>query len=97
LDNAEKEYLTEHNTFYIADTSGIPRLVAKFIVFPALRKKPYAIMLDDEPSVTKSFPFEKDCVTLLHVNAFVIQAVEFMNDPESILKAIDNNKRAASK
>jgi len=97
LDKTKEGYLTEYNTVYIADTSGMPRLVAKFIAFPTLRKKPYAVLLDDKPSVTKSFPFEKDSVTLLHVNAFVIQAIEFVNNPESILKAIDNTKHEVIK
>ena len=97
LDKTKEGYLTEHNTVYIADTSGMPRLVAKFIAFPALRKKPYTILLDDEPSVTKFFPSKKNSVTLLYVNALIIQAMEFVNDPESILKAIDNTKHEAMK
>ena len=97
LDKKRADYLTEQNTVYIADTSGIPRLVAKFIAFPTLRKKPYTVLLDNEPSLTKVFPTKKDCVTLLHMNAFVIQSIEFVDDPELILKAIDSTKQQAVK
>lgn len=88
LDQTKEGYLTEHNTVYIADTSGIPRLVAKFIAFPALRKKPYTILLDKDSSVTKFFPSEKDRVTLLYANDYIIHAIAFADDPESILKSI---------
>lgn len=88
LDQTNENYLTEHNTVYIADTSGIPRLVAKFIVFPALRKKPYTILLDKDSSFTKYVPSQKDSVTLLFLKDYIIQAIAFADDPESISQSI---------
>jgi hypothetical protein len=82
-------YLLKHQTFFVADTSKMPRLIAKFVAMPALRKRPYLTLLDPEPSVTKDFPSEKDKVTLLYLKNLTIEAIEFLGDPVEVRKAIE--------
>jgi hypothetical protein len=82
-------YLFQHQTVFVADTSGMPRLIAKFVALPALRKKPYWVLLDPGSSVTRDFPSEKDKVTLLFLNNLTIEAIEFVDNPGDITKAIE--------
>jgi len=93
LENTGEGYLAKHNTIYVIDTSGIPRLVNKLFARPKLRKRPYKILLDPEPSVTKDFPSEKDKVTLLYINNRTIEAIEFLGTPEDVKKAIEKMKQ----
>lgn len=90
-------YLSRHQTFFVADTSGMPRLIAKFVALPALRKRPYLILLDPGPSVTKNFPSEKEKVTLLYLNNLTIEAIEFVDDPAEVTKAIEQKSRSESR
>ena len=82
-------YLFRHQTFFVADTSGMPRLIARFVALPALRKRPYLVLLDSKPSVTKDFPSQKDKVTLFYLDNLTIFAIEFVDNPEAIRKAIE--------
>ena len=82
-------YLSQHQTFFVADTSGMPRLIAKFIAMPALRKRSYQVLLDPKPSVTKDCPSEKDKVTLLFLKNLIIEEIEFVDDPGDVRKAIE--------
>lgn len=92
LDKTNKGYLTNHHTIYIVDNSGMPRLIGKFIALPKLRKRPYLILLDSGPSVTKDFPSKKDKVTLLYMSNYIIKAIEFVDTPEDVKKAIEKMK-----
>ena len=92
LENTGEGYLERYNTIYIIDTSGIPHLVNKLFVQPKLRKRPYKILLDTGPSVTKDFPLEKDKVTLLYINNHTIEAIEFLGTPEDVKKAIEKKQ-----
>ena len=89
LQETSSRYLFQHQTVFVADTSGMPRLIAKFVALPALRKKPYRILLDPEPSVTKDFPSAKDKVTLLFLENLTIKAIEFVDNPADVRKAIE--------
>lgn len=89
LENTGEGYLAKYSTIYIIDTSGIPRLVNKLFARPKLRKRPYKILVDPGPSVTKDFPSEKEKVTLLHINNRTIEAIEFLGTPEDVKKAIE--------
>lgn len=82
-------YLSQHQTFFVADTSRMPRLIAKFVALPALRERPYRVLLDPVPSVTKGFPSEKDKVTLLFLKNLTIKAIKFVDNPGDITKAIE--------
>lgn len=93
LEKTREGYLNNYNTLYVADSSGMPRLIAKFIALPKLRKQPYKVLLDPEPSVTKDFPSEKDKVTLLYMNNRTIEAIEFFDTPEEVKKAIEKMKQ----
>ncbi len=93
LENASKGYLAKYNTIYIVDTSGMPRMVSKLFALPKLRKRPYKILLDPSPSVTKDFPSEKEKVTLLYMNNYVVEAIEFLDTPEDVKKAVEKMKQ----
>ena len=85
-------YLSQHQTLFVADTSGMPRLIAKFVALPALRKKPYRALLDPGPSVTQEFPSEKNKVTLLFLENLTIKAIEFVDNPGDITKAMEQKE-----
>lgn len=93
IDEMGKVYLKDHNTVYIADISGMPRLIAKLIALPKMRKLPYPIMLDRDQSVTKGFPSEPDKITLIYVNKYNIQEIEIVDTPDSVKKAIETFKQ----
>ena len=89
LKKVSEDYLSKHSTFFVADTSGMPRLVARFVALPALRKRPYVVLLDPGPSVTRDFPSEKDKVTLLHLQNLKVKVIEFADNPKEVTKAIE--------
>jgi hypothetical protein len=89
LKESSADYLSQHQTVFVADTSAMPRLIAKFAALPALRKKPYRVLLDPEPSVTKDFPSAKDKVTLLFLENLTIKAIEFVDNPADVRKVIE--------
>ena len=93
LQGTSASYLSQHQAVFVADTSGMPRLIAKFAALPALRKKPFRVFLDPGPSVTKNFPSAKDEVTLLFLKNLTIYAVKFVDNPVDVRKAIEEKGR----
>ncbi|WP_076415627.1 hypothetical protein [Shewanella sp. UCD-KL12] len=73
---------------YVADVSGMPSLIAKFVAIPQMKGLPFPIGLDREGEATKMLPGEKDKATLIQLENFKIVGVEIFDSSESLLKAL---------
>jgi hypothetical protein len=89
LKETYRNYLSNHNTVFIADISGMPRLIRKFIALPKMRKYPYSILLDMVPSVTKDLPSQPDKATLIYVRNLRIIDIQYIENPDLIRPAIE--------
>jgi hypothetical protein len=80
--------LAAANAVYIADISGMPGLIAKVFALPAMRKRPYRMLLDRDGKATADFPSEKGKVTALHLDAFEIGRVDYIDSSEGVLTVL---------
>ncbi len=44
----EGDILSKNNAIYVADISGMPSLISKFIALPKMKKYPFSVMLLDD-------------------------------------------------
>jgi hypothetical protein len=89
LKETYRNYLSNHNAVYVADISGMPGLIRKFVALPKMRKYPYSILLDMVASVTKDFPSQPDKATLIYVRNLRITDIQYIENPDLIRPAID--------
>mgnify|MGYP006351434237 CR=1 FL=1 len=69
----EGDILTKNNALYVADISGMPSLISKFIALPKMKKYPFSVMLLDDTN--KDFFGKEAYLTVtgqLHVEAFAL-------------------------
>ncbi len=76
------------NLVYVADISGMPSLIAKFVAIPQMRDLPFRIALDREGKPTEALQGDKESVTVIHLQQLTITKVEQVADAEAVLKAI---------
>ncbi len=89
LKKTYRNYLKNHNTVYIANISGMPGLIRKFVALPKMREYPYSILLDLRSSVTMDFPSQQDKATLIYVRNLRITDIQYIENPDLIKPAID--------
>lgn len=73
---------------YVADISRMPSLVAKLFALPAMRQRPYRLLLDREGKVTADWPAREGAVTVLRLDGGTITAVEYVTTPEAVRAAL---------
>ena len=73
---------------YVADISGMPSLIAKFVAIPQMKDLPFSMGLDREGDVTKVLPGEKDKATLIRLDKLKIVDVIIFDSSEALLKAL---------
>ena len=65
LEGTTAEMLSERKAVYVADISGMPRLVARLFALPSMRKRPYPMLLDRDGSRTRHLPSVEARATLI--------------------------------
>ncbi|WP_110457035.1 hypothetical protein [Shewanella algidipiscicola] len=73
---------------YVADISGMPSLIAKFVAIPQMQDLPFQIALDREGQVTQQWLGNKDSATVMHLQQLKIVAMTQVDTPEALVAAI---------
>ena len=78
----------QDNLVYVADISGMPSLIARFVAIPQMKDLPFSMGLDREGDVTKMLPGEEDKATLIRLDKLKIIDVVIIESSEALLKEL---------
>jgi hypothetical protein len=90
-----KEALAEHATLldgaqavYVSDISGMPSLIARLFAVPAMRKRPYRMLLDRDGTATAEIPSAKGKVTVLRLADLRVESIEYLDSAAAVRAAL---------
>lgn len=69
---------------FVADISGMPGLISKFVAMPRLRKLDYSIGLAKEQALLLSIPRTDDMATVMELNEGEIESITTVDNSETI-------------
>lgn len=73
------------NVVYIADISGMPSLIAKFIAVPKMQDYSFILGLDREGEITAMLPSEKEYATIIKLSELKVISIEYVQDAQSLI------------
>jgi hypothetical protein len=76
-------FLEANKAHYIADISGMPSLISKFIALPKMKKYPFPILLVDEEQA-KSFSTKDDKITVYTITDGKVSGVKYIETEEEL-------------
>jgi len=76
------------NLVYVADISGMPSLIAKFVAIPQMKDLPFSMALDREGETTRLLPSEKDQATLIKLDGLKVMSVSTFDSSAELIKAL---------
>lgn len=94
LEEKPADYLDTHDALFVADVSGMPRIIARMFAYPSMRKLPYRMLLDEVGNRTADWERRDSAVTLYRVDNFRVTGFEFI-DSVAALEAAINTPPAA--
>ncbi|MDO6619417.1 hypothetical protein BCU94_19090 [Shewanella sp. 10N.286.52.C2] len=80
------------NLVYIADISGMPSLIARFVAIPQMKDLPFAMGLDREGDATANWPTEEDMATMVTLDKLTVVSIENFDSNETLIKALSAAK-----
>jgi len=88
LAETQPDLLDRQHAVYVADISGMPRLIAKMFALPKMRKRPYPMLLDRDGVVTARLPDVDERATLLFCKDLRIIRVLHLADLVEVQKQL---------
>ena len=79
----DKDYLTTNNTVYVADITGMPSLITKFIAMPKMKDYPFSVLLIDEANKTL-FPVKEDMISLISLENGKVTDIRYVKTAEEL-------------
>lgn len=73
---------------YIADISGMPSLIAKFVAIPQMKDLPFPMGLDKEGEMTKLLPSKEDMASLILLDNLKVIEVHNFDSSAELIKAL---------
>jgi hypothetical protein len=89
LKDAPPEALSNVHAVYVADISGMPRLVARLFAIPSMRRRPYSMLLDRDGSKTAVFPDLEGQATLIFLDALKVTHVLHLATPSDVRQELN--------
>jgi hypothetical protein len=77
-------YLASRGVVFVADISGMPRLIARIFALPSMRKRSYPMLLDRDGTTTADLPDEEGRATLILLDAMEIVEIVSMDSTEQV-------------
>jgi len=84
----DSSLLAAANAVVVSDISTMPSVITKLFALPAMRKRPYRMLLDREGKLTADFPSQQGKVTVLHLKALTIERVEYVESSDALRAAL---------
>lgn len=89
LSDKPADYLDTHHALFVADISGMPRIIARMFAYPSLRKLPYRVLLDEVGNRTADWERRDSAVTLFRLDNFNVTGFDFIDTKEALEEAIN--------
>lgn len=83
LNSKGNDFLTTNHIVYVADITGMPSLITKFIALPKMKNYSFPILLIDEKNKVL-FPVEKDKITIITLDNSKITDVKYIKTAEDL-------------
>lgn len=91
LNEKPADYLAKEHVVFIADVSGMPSFILKYMALPDLQKHRYPIYLITDEKKAKKFKPKghEDQIMIIDLNHGVVEEVEFVTTKKDLQEAID--------
>ena len=73
----DKDYLTTNKAAYVADITGMPSLITKFIALPKMKDYPFSVLLIDEANKTL-FPVKEDMISIISLENGKVTDIKYV-------------------
>lgn len=84
----DKDYLATTKTAYVADITGMPSLITKFVALPKMKDYPFSVLLVDDAN-KGLFPIKEDMISVISLDNGKITDIKYVKTAEELGKILN--------
>ena len=84
LEGMDVEDMAVKKWLYVADISGMPSLITKFMAIPKMKDYKFSIALEKEGEVSSDWPKQEGAVNVYQLNALAIDKVHTLTSADEV-------------
>ena len=88
LEQAGPDLFDRNAAVYVVDVKGMPAIIRSLFAMPAMRRRPYKLLVDDKGTKTADFPGGATFPTVLVLDKLKVTAISHPTTPEELIAAI---------
>ena len=89
VEKAGPELFDRNSAVYVVDVKGMPAIIRTLFAMPAMRRRPYKLLVDDEGVKTADFPGGATYPTVLVLEKLRVTSVTYPTTAEELIAAIE--------
>lgn len=88
LAKQDASFLKDNKICFIANISGMPKMISRVFAIPKMRKLPYDVLLARNKTDVAFMPYKKSFVSLVKIKGGAISSIEFIDNADELTEAL---------
>ena len=89
VEKAGPDLFDRNGALYVVDVKGMPAIIRTLFAMPAMRRRPYKLLVDDEGVKTADIPGGATYPTVLVLDKLRVTAITYPTTAEELIAAIE--------
>jgi len=86
---AGPDLFDRNSAVYVVDVKGMPSLIRALFAMPAMRRRPYRLLVDEDGAKTADFPGGATWPTVLVLDKLRVTSVSYPTSAEELIAALE--------
>lgn len=80
--------LSDAGAVFVSDIQRMPGIITTLFALPAMRKRPYRMLLDREGTITADLPSQEEKVSVIRLDKLEIKSVDYVDSAPQLRAAL---------
>jgi hypothetical protein len=89
VEKAGPDLFSRSGAVYVANVSGMPSLIRALFAMPAMRRRPYAVLVDEDGAKTADFPGGTTHPCVMRLEGLTLTSVSSPRSPEALIALLE--------
>jgi hypothetical protein len=93
IEKAGPSLFERNNAVYVVNVTGMPRIIRSLFAMPALRRRPYKVLVDEDGAKTADFPGGATYPTVMVLDKRKVTSLSYPTDADALIAMLEPRER----
>jgi hypothetical protein len=90
VEKAGPNLFDRNGAVYVVNVTGMPSIIRSLFAMPALRRRPYRVLVDEEGVKTADFPGGATYPTVIVLDRLQVRSLSYPTNPDALIATLES-------